>query len=141
MANVLLLDDDDTLRGLLSEMLHAEGHKVIQSDNGLAAFNIPSLGPIDLMITDLFMPRVDGLEAILTARKDLPNLRIIAMSAGGEYVKSDFLTQTKAFGVAEVLHKPFRPKAFREAVQKVLATPAAMFASPVATGRLRARAS
>ncbi len=137
MANVLLLDDDEMLRSLLAETLQAEGHTVTQSDNGFAAFNIENLVGIDLMITDLFMPRVDGLEAILNARRDIPNLRIIAMSGGGEYVKSDFLTHTKKFGVAEVLHKPFHLKAFQDTVRAVLASSA----GPVTPKRHRAMAS
>lgn len=137
MAVILLLDDDEMLRGLLAEILQEEGHTVIQSENGFAAFNIANMGPVDLMITDLYMPRVDGLEAILNARKDCPDVPIIAMSAGGTYVKTDFLTETKKFGVREVLHKPFHPKAFREAVRKVLGESTA----PVRPQRMRARAS
>ena len=137
MAVILLLDDDEMLRGLLAEILQEEGHTIIQSENGLAAFNIANMGAVDLMITDLYMPRVDGLEAILNARKDRPEVPIIAMSAGGTYVKTDFLIETKKFGVREVLHKPFHPQAFRETVRKVLGESNA----PVRPQRMRARAS
>ncbi len=137
MAVILLLDDDEMLRGLLAEILQEEGHTVIQSENGFAAFDATSMGKIDLMITDLYMPRVDGLEAILNARKDRPDVPIIAMSAGGTYVKTDFLTETKKLGVREVLHKPFHPKAFRETVRKVLAT----YSAPARPQRRRAQAS
>ncbi len=121
MAIILLLDDDDMLRGLLEETLEADGHTVIQSDNGLMAFNIAKMGHIDLMITDLFMPRIDGLEAILNAQHDSPHVPIIAMSGGGDYVQSDFLSHTKSFGVSEILHKPFHLKDFQRAVRSVLA--------------------
>jgi len=137
MANVLLLDDDETLRSLLAETLQAEGHHVRQGDNGFAAFNPANISGIDLMITDLYMPRVDGLEAILNVRRDIPDLLIIAMSGGGDYVKTDFLTQTKLLGVTAVLHKPFHLKAFQDTVRAVLA----MSVDPISKGRRRALAS
>ena len=136
MAVILLLDDDDMLRGLLAETLHAEGHSVIQSDNGLMAFNIAKMGPIDLMITDLFMPRVDGMEAILNARHDTPDVPIIAMSGGGDYVKSDFLAHTMSMGASAILHKPFHLKEFQQTVRSVLAA-----TQPVLPERRRAKAS
>ncbi len=123
MAAIVLLDDDEMLRTLLAEILEAEGHSVIQSDNGLAAFNLHDMGALDLMITDLFMPRVDGMEAIINARRDFPDLRIIAMSGGADFLKQDFLPYMKQFGASAILRKPFRTDVFLKTVRTVLCTP------------------
>lgn len=124
MASILLLDDEVMLRMLLVELLEEEGHTVTQSGDGLLVYDVAVLSSIDLMITDLFMPHVDGMNAILNARKDRPDLKIIAMSGGSEFVKTDFLPHTQKFGASAILRKPFMPNEFIETVRRVLAQPA-----------------
>lgn len=124
MASILLLDDEITLRMLLVDLLEEEGHTVTHSGDGLIVYDLDVLSSIDLMITDLFMPHVDGMNAILNARKDRPDLKIIAMSGGSEFVKTDFLPHTQKFGASAILRKPFKPEEFIETVSSVLARPA-----------------
>ncbi len=126
MAAIILLDDDEMLRTSLAETLEAEGHSVTQSNNGLAAFNLQEMGALDLMITDLYMPRVDGIEAIIGARRDFPDLRIIAMSGGADFLKQDFLPYTVKLGAAAILRKPFKTNVFLDTVRRVLSVPAGM---------------
>ena len=126
MAAIILLDDNDSLRTSLAEILEAEGHSVIQCNNGLAAFNLQEVGTLDLMITDLYMPRVDGIEAIMSARRDFPDLSIIAMSGGADFLKHDFLPYTQKLGAAAILRKPFKTNVFLDTVRRVLSVPAGL---------------
>ena len=124
MASILLLDDEDVLRLSLAELLEEDGHSVIQGDDGLKAFDLTLISEIDLMITDLFMPHIDGMNAIMSAHKDFPSLKIIAMSGGADFLKQDFLPHTREFGATTILRKPFKPRDFRDTVRTVLAAPA-----------------
>jgi len=124
MASILLLDDEQILRELFAEILEDEGHTVHKSADGLAAYDLELISSIDLMITDLFMPGIDGMNAILSARKDRPDLKIIAMSGGSEFLRHDFLPHTKDLGAAAILRKPFKKDAFLSTVREVLGAPA-----------------
>ena len=124
MAFILLLDDEPALRDVLAEVLENEGHTVRQSEDGLLAYDLEVISSIDLMITDLFMPNIDGMNAIINARKDRPDLKIIAMSGGAEFLKHDFLPHTKDFGARAILRKPFSRDEFLQTVRDVLAAPA-----------------
>jgi len=123
MASILLLDDEEILRDLFADILEKEGHTVHKSADGLAVYDLELISSIDLMITDLFMPGIDGMNAILSARKDRPDLKIIAMSGGSELLKNDFLPLTKNLGATAILRKPFKKDVFVSTVRKVLASP------------------
>lgn len=123
MATILLLDDEDVLRILLADILEEEGHTVMQGSDGLLAYNPDVIARTDLMITDLYMPNIDGMSAILNARKDRPDLKIIAMSGGGDFVKKDFLPTTQHFGASAILRKPFKPDELLAKVRELLAAP------------------
>jgi len=133
MASILLLDDEEVLRLLLANLLEEEGHTVVQGSDGLKAFDLPLISRTDLMITDLFMPNIDGINAITSARKDCPDLKIIAMSGGAGFLKQDFLPHTLHFGANTILRKPFKPQDFLETVRSVLAAPG--HSENVATGK------
>lgn len=121
MASILVMEDNDALRRILVKTLTDDGHTVTQSDNGLAAYNEELLHSVDLMITDLVMPRVDGLDAINTARSTRKDLKVIAISGGGADFNQDYLQVAKAFGASNILHKPFEPDALVSVVNETLA--------------------
>ena len=121
MARILLMEDSATMRRLLVRVLTDAGHKVIESSTGFAAYDSKTLDKIDLMITDLVMPRVDGLDAIRTALSKRKNLKIIAISGGSPNLHHDYLRVAKTFGAAKVLQKPFEAKSLIAAVNGALA--------------------
>jgi len=121
MASILVMEDNDALRRILVKTLTDDGHEVMQSENGFAAYNEQLIHSVDLMITDLVMPRVDGLDAITTARSTRKDLKVIAMSGGGPDFNQDYLQVAKAFGASDILHKPFEPDALVSVVNKTLA--------------------
>jgi DNA-binding response OmpR family regulator len=120
MATILLIDDDDLLRGALVQSLVNAGHKVIEADDGLKGCELARSIPVDIVITDLVMPVQEGVETILTLRRERPKLPIIAMS-GGVTNSGLYLDIAGKIGAKRMLPKPFMPKALIGLVQQILA--------------------
>jgi DNA-binding response OmpR family regulator len=109
MAKILLLEDSEPLLRQFCKILEQDGHSVITSQDGAIAYDQKTLTAVDVMITDLMMPQVSGIEAILQAKKVRPELKIIAISAGGMVTDDDYLSACLELGAAAVLQKPFEP--------------------------------
>ncbi len=86
---ILLLDDAERLCAILAERLAMEGYDVRTANNGRQGLTLYNNSPTDLVITDLLMPEVDGLEVIRTLRGLLAPPLIIAMSGGWSRASSD----------------------------------------------------
>src|SRR5258706_15101020 len=98
MASILLVDDDEQLRTMLSEVLKRAGHEVQTACDGNEAIRMYGRNPTDLVITDLIMPDKEGLEMIREIRRGFPTVRIIAMSGGGRNGPADYLALAERFG-------------------------------------------
>jgi DNA-binding NtrC family response regulator len=83
---VLVVDDEEVIRRLLGNMLARLGHEVLTAKNGCEAVNCLSSNPksIEVLITDLKMPEMDGHATIREARRIRPNLGLVLMSANPE---------------------------------------------------------
>lgn len=127
MARILVVDDDPILRAIAEEILSAEGHDVTEAENGRAAIAAARAQPFDLVVTDILMPEVDGLELIRQLREAGSNVRILAVSSGGKYSSKDVLAWAKGVGADAVLHKPLQRARLIETVDLLL--------SPSASGR------
>lgn len=105
-AKVLIIDDDPELRGILRQRFVLEGYEVcVAADGreGLARYE--ECGP-DVVITDLLMPEIDGLEVIRNLKSKAHPPLVIAMSGGGSR-GWDFLIEASEFGAIRTLSKPF----------------------------------
>lgn len=120
MAKILLLEDEAPLRSLIAELLEEEGHSVNQCEDGTISLNKEALSASALMITDIVMPKVDGLEAIRRAREANPEIKIVAMSGGGRVVARDYLRDAAIFGASVTLEKPFSPDVIVDTVRNLL---------------------
>lgn len=120
MAEILLLEDLDSLRLILADVLRDDGHEVVESSDGVIAYDKPMITRIDVMLTDLDMPRVNGIEAILAAQKIRPDLKIIAMSGAGTQCDDDYLNACTELGVSKIMLKPFDPQELTTTVRGVL---------------------
>ena len=123
MANILLIDDDAEIRRVLGKVLVGAGHSVSEASDGKAGLRRFAGQPADLVITDIYMPEMDGIEFIRRVREAFPEARIIAMSGGGFLSKDKILGAASLLGADEVLGKPFSAQDIREAVERVLALP------------------
>jgi CheY-like chemotaxis protein len=84
MKRVLVVDDEALLRTLIKRLLERAGHDVAEAQDGSQACRlVHQSGAFDLVITDLVMPGLDGLEVIRRVRRHDPRTRIIAMSGWG----------------------------------------------------------
>jgi CheY-like chemotaxis protein len=83
MARIMVVDDNASIREAVCEMLQQAGYDTVQVENGRLAAQIHRSDPVDLIITDLFMPETDGLEIIYQFRHQFPDVKIIAVSGGG----------------------------------------------------------
>jgi len=106
MSRILLVDDDDSFRKMLRITLVKMGYKVIEARDGKEAMTMFKQEQPDLVLTDLLMPKQDGLETIHALRQRDPDAKIIAMSAGGGYT-ADLLKMGQQMGANRVLRKPF----------------------------------
>ena len=112
-ATILVVDDDGEVREIVAEFLIDSGHRVLQADGGLSALRILQTAPnVDLVITDVIMPDISGIELADQITRDRRDLKVILIS--GFFV-------AKQTG-RRVLRKPFRMKELEAAVQAELAS-------------------
>jgi CheY-like chemotaxis protein len=121
MAKVLVIDDDAAMRRMVVRALSAKGHDVTEAENGLDGLVAMEDAKPAVMITDILMPKTEGIETITKAKERFPKTKIIAMSGGGISRNLMFLDVARALGVDATLVKPFRPADLVAAVTKVLA--------------------
>ena len=121
MAKILVIDDDEQIRGFLLKMLKQDGHNVILAEDGEQGLRFYKQFLLDLIITDIIMPNKDGIEVIIELSKNQPELPIIAISGGRRSVSAIFnLDSAEMLGAKSLLFKPFTGKQLRIAVNSVL---------------------
>jgi len=119
MATILIIDDEQSIRDLLREVLEKAGHRVIEARDGREGLTLYSQQPVDLVIMDLLMPDTDGLEATLQLTREYVDAKIIAMT--GAQGDRNFLDVAKLFGARRAFEKPFDINKLVQAVKEELA--------------------
>ena len=119
MAKILLIDDEEQMRFLLTRMLTRDGHEVFVAQDGVEGKQTFYQVKPDLVITDIVMPIKDGLEVIAEIRTTHPMQSIIAMSGGRRILAID-LESKEIIGVKSILQKPFTHQELQEVVQLAL---------------------
>lgn len=122
LADILIADDDPEILRLLKMALNLEGHDVAVARDGQEAVNLAKQKRFDVIITDIIMPRKEGIETIMEIKTLYPAVKIIAISGGGRKGKMDFLRMAEMVGACDVLAKPFRPKDLLAKVENCLAS-------------------
>jgi two-component system response regulator (stage 0 sporulation protein F) len=120
MATILLVDDDDPLRTVLRINLTKWGHRVVEARNGKLALALVQQEVPDMVVTDLVMPEMEGLEFIRELRRTRPEVKIIAMSGGGRLSATGYLKMAKAMGARQVLAKPFAIEELKLGIESML---------------------
>ena len=116
-ANVLLAEDDVTSRQIYFTVLVAEGYHVIEVGDGNSALEVLRGQPVDLLITDIMMPGMTGIELLQRAREIRPDLRAIVMTG---HKTSEAVIGALRNQACEFLEKPFRTEELVEAVRDVV---------------------
>ena len=125
---ILIVDDDRLIHSALRSMLEVHGYQVSVATNGWSGLKAIEADKFDLMVVDIFMPGMDGIETIRAVRRSQPELPILVMSglhhghafAFASGLMPDFLTMAMEFGAVQALHKPFTPEEFLHAVETCL---------------------
>ncbi len=121
MPSVLVVDDEDSIRQLIREALEHAGYEVREARDGKEGLRCYRLEPADLVIMDILMPDQDGLESIMTLRREFPAAKIIAITGGSDMIGIlNFLDVAKMLGARRTLQKPFEMKALLDAAETEL---------------------
>ena len=121
MARILVVDDVVITTKIVEQQLTVEGHQVICAVNGKDALKIIESQPIDLVITDIVMPEMDGYELIRELHKQSDPPKIIAMSGGSDKRDGeDLLHVAKLMRVDRILSKLIDSAAINAAVMELL---------------------
>ena len=116
MARLLLVDDDQDVRDTTAEALEADGFSVVSVDSGYAALKRLAENGIVLVITDILMPGMDGIELIRRLKQKHDKIKILAISGGGAEGPESLLDKALKLGVDAVLSKPFSRTELRSSV-------------------------
>lgn len=107
MSRILVIDDDQVLRRAILTTFKKMGHVVFEACDGRDGLQAYENEPVDLVITDLIMPEMEGLETIRALKSLRSDLPIIAMSGGGRGMPENYLSIALKFGADLILAKPF----------------------------------
>jgi CheY-like chemotaxis protein len=106
MTRVLVADDDPSVRRVLERALEREGYVVATASNGAEALEAVAAAPPDLVVTDINMPDVDGIELLINLI-ERGGIKVIAISGGGLFPKDELLADARLLGAVDIIAKPF----------------------------------
>jgi CheY-like chemotaxis protein len=119
MALILVVDDETDVRELVAAVLADAGHAVLTAQDGTEAIELIDRTPaIDLVFTDLVMPRMDGIELADMARARRPEIKILYATGYMDFAKSK---TTSGAIHGPILGKPYRPSQLMAEIQRLLA--------------------
>jgi two-component system chemotaxis response regulator CheY len=118
MAKILVVDDAQFLRVRISKMLQADGHEVIEAENGVVAVLAYKTNKPAIVLMDITMPEMDGLTALKEIRAHDPNAKVVMLTALGQ--ESVVLEAIKS-GAKDFVVKPFERERVMRAINKLLA--------------------
>lgn len=103
MARILVVDDEENIRNFVAECLESEGHVLSQAGRGEAALALARNAHFELVITDLRMPGIDGLQVLETLRNEQPEVEVIVLTAHGNV---DSAVRAMKLGAFDYIQKP-----------------------------------
>lgn len=119
MSNILIVDDEQSYRQLLSLVFDGEGHTIRTASNGREALEMLQAEPADVVISDVKMPDMDGIEMLRAVRETLPDLGVILMTA---FASVETAREAFKLGADDFIQKPFDVEELKLIVRKTLDT-------------------
>jgi DNA-binding response OmpR family regulator len=119
VAKILLVDDDARMRRALGDILTAAGHEVVEAINGDEGLRLFQERAPDVVITEVVMPRKDGIEIIAALREWAFDGPIIAISGGNPTRRAVYLRLARITGADESLAEPFSASELTEAIERL----------------------
>lgn len=119
MSRILVVDDDDLIRRACKLLLSNKEYQLSFSNNGAEALEQVSCFKPDILITDVYMPEMNGLELISKVRDLDPDIGIIAFSGGGQFRDVGGLVMARSLGADVCLEKPLKRATLLEAIEQL----------------------
>ncbi|MEK6666748.1 MAG: response regulator [candidate division NC10 bacterium] len=116
-TTILVADDDDDVREVLAEALEGPGRQLLQAKNGVEAVRWATSAPVDLIVLDLLMPEMDGVEAYRRIHAARPELPVVIVTGHAE---SDLMLKVLEIGPFTVLQKPLDIQKFRKVIDLIV---------------------
>ena len=120
MAKVLVVDDEAEVRGFLRRALAKLGHEVREAPDGTEALRLLDTSPFDLVITDVYMAEVDGMELLVRIQQRGLHEPVVMISGGGYMAREEVLDMAAACGAVATLEKPFSLEQLRTTIGPLL---------------------
>src|ERR1051325_2889686 len=117
MANLLIVDDELGMRQFLTHLFQRDGHTVRAAENGRQALELLRVAPADLIISDVRMPDMNGIELLRAARELFPDIEVVLMTA---FANVDTAREAFLLGAYDLVQKPFDNDVLRETVARAL---------------------
>lgn len=121
MARILIVDDDPAIARTLQRIVDSDGHESLVASSGREALEVLDRIAVSLLITDINMRDIDGIELILALQEQDDPPPVIAISGGGVLDSDTLLTDAGALGAERTIAKPFEVADIRSCVSHVLA--------------------
>jgi len=122
MARIIVIDDQEPIRRVVRRALEKEGHEVLEASDGELGIALLEREPADIVITDIFMPGMDGIQTLREIRKRFPAIKVIAMSGGDSTGLLDLRHDAELLGALKSIQKPFNARDVVDLVRDVLSS-------------------
>jgi len=116
-GRVLIIDDEDIVRVSCQRILVPEGYEVRSTKSATEAFGLLAREPVDVVLTDIKMPDIDGIEVLKTVKKEWPDIEVIMITG---YHAANTGEEAITLGAFDYIEKPFTPTAIVEAVDNAM---------------------
>ena len=123
MAHVLVVDDDADIREVVRRVITKLGHKVWDVADGNEALRLLETSPVDLIISDIYMAEMDGMELLVRIQQLELDVPVVVISGGGYKPRDEVLKMAAACGAVATLDKPFTVEQLRDTVEPLLPAP------------------
>jgi CheY-like chemotaxis protein len=120
MSSVLVIDDADPVRKVLKRMLEEDGHEVVEAPDGESGIRLFRERNIDLVITDIIMPKKEGIETIIELKQEFPEIKIIAMADSENTEHLVYLRIAMNLGASCAFTKPIEKLKLQDMVRKII---------------------
>lgn len=121
MFQILIIEDDQYVQNMLKQTFERAGYAVVLASNGREGLQRYKERPFHVVITDIIMPEMEGIETISALKKTNSEVKVIAISGGGRNNPDDYLYMAEKIGAARIFAKPVDRSALLDAVDELVA--------------------
>jgi CheY-like chemotaxis protein len=118
---ILIVDDDAQFRLMLRRLLEREGYEVFEAGDGKEGIKAYRNLRTEVVVTDIIMPEMEGVETIMKLRKEFPGVKIFAISGGGRNSPDSYLSMAEKLGARFIMEKPLDRPSFLEKLAALIA--------------------